>query len=136
MFSKLAAACGLALLAAGHAGAVDERFPGTWNCIFNNMSQTGNPAETWSYQFTFTVNADGRAFAQGQYTSNVHGYYVPFTASGQWSVMRDVFVFDGNSSRQDGIAGPFNLMMTYYGPGNMSYRDVSPSGAMAAGCQK
>ena len=132
---RFSLAAALLVLIAPGASAADSRFPGTWSCTLNNLSYTGNPAETWSYQFNMMLAAGGGFRAEGSYTSGVHGYYMPFTADGRWSAKGNAFSVEATALKERGPL-PFPLYMDYYGPGNMSYRFSSAGGALAVGCLK
>jgi hypothetical protein len=127
--------CAAGIWGALAASAAAQDYAGQWRCEMVNRSATNNAFENWMYSFGLTLYPNGGFEAQGQYFAQTNGFNMPFYARGQWQQAQGGISLMGQEQRE-GYNGPFRMLLTYYGPGSMSYRFTGAGGTMAMACQQ
>lgn len=129
--SFLAAVLSLAWPAVASA----QNVAGQWRCEMANQTVSNNTFENWMYSFTLALHPNMSFEAQGQYYAQTNGFNMPFYARGSWQTGQGSVAVQGQEQRQ-GYNGPFMMVLTYYGPGNMSYRTSTAQGNLAMMCRQ
>lgn len=125
----------LALTCLATLDAAAQQYPGQWNCQLANQTASNNAFENYMYQFALAIHQNGSFEAQGQYYAQTNGFNMPFQARGNWQAQQNQIMLQGQEQRQ-GYNGPFMMVLTWYGPGNMSYRMSTANGNLAMACQQ
>lgn len=117
------------------AASAQQNVVGQWRCDMANQSVSNNAFENWMYSFVLALHGNGSFEAQGQYFAQTNGFNMPFQARGGWQQSQGYIAVQGQEQRQ-GYNGPFTMLLTYYGPGSMSYRMSNANGNLAMACRQ